>query len=448
MAMEPKTELDEPLGTRFDAEASAEHDRELKALKKNNLQNVFGQGAGRFALIVIALLFIAMLAFGAMKIFKKPAPQQAADTSADAGGAVRDVPPIEADSIASSDKDAAQRRQTVAAKAQEAAAKGEGYIAPPVLRGAGDDDGLGEAKPAVSTAVQQGTPIPVQPLPEAENPAAIVRAQRIAALQPVRDKILAEQALPQILVALGRERDGKQVLPFTTQVYALPDRTKTESVSTVTAAASVQTLAAATTAAAAQKGKQIISAGDGYYCEMDYGINSDAPRKDVFATCAQGVLAGAKLIGKYEEPREGAGATGVSALFSILSFPGRPAMAVQAVAIDDSNGETYLADDVNHHSVIKYGGLFAASLLRGIGRAASVITGSTTTVSNGAQSTTITSTDPITAQRQLKIAAGEVGTTFSEVLQRNSENLKTTIRVNEKKGIRVVFLADVFEEKK
>lgn len=446
MATEVSTELDEPLGTKFDADAHAEHAKEAKALKANNLKGVFGAGVGRLALIAVIVGFVTMLAFGVLRLFKSPAPQQSAGGGA--SGAVMDVPLIQSNSIVTSEQEAEMRRANVVKKAEDAAARGQSYIAPPVLRGIDEEEASAAPMVAIPTEAQRQAAAQV---PEVDIALAAQRAQRVAALQPVRDKVVSEQALPQILVALGRDREGKQVLPFSTQYYALPDRVKIAAAATAaTAANPAASLAAngALGAVIAQRGRQIISAGDGYFCQLDFGINTDGPRKDVFATCAQGILSGAKLIGKYEEPRDGAGESGVSAVFSLLSFPGKPSIAVQAVAIDDSNGESYLADSVNSHSVVKYGGLFAASLLRGIGKAASIITGSTQTISNGAQATTITATDPITPQRQLRIAAGEVGTTFSDVIQRNSDSLRTTIRVNEKKGVRVVFLADVFEEKK
>lgn len=444
MATNNDIDLDSDLDSEFDSEEAQRVKDQTKELKKNNIKKVFGTGVGRLALICIVLVFLLGFGFGFYKLFGKSAPKVPSDMGNNVSSAVLETPNMQASAIAASEVDAQMRRQNLINQAASAQANGTGFIAPAVLQSDGSVE-AGAINPVPVTEGAKQTATADMPVTgEYTTVMANDRAQQINALKPLKDQIVKNEAMPQILVALGRDREGKAVQSFVTGFYSLPNRTKID-VTSLSAAAIPSQIAAQQEIL---RGAPFISAGDSYYCQFDYGINTDAARNDVFATCAQGKLTNAKLIGKYDAAKDSATEGGVSVLFSLLSLPGKQAIPIQAIAIDDINETSSMADEVDEHNFRKYGGLFVASALRGFGRAASIITGSTVTMSNGAQAVTTTTTDPITTARQAKISAGEIGITLGDAFQKSSDGIKRTVKVVAKKGIRVVFLVDVHEEKK
>lgn len=418
----------------FDPEREERERKAVNELKKHNIKSVFGSGAGRIAGIVVGLAFLLLIIVGAWNMFgkRKPPPTDNA-----ANGAVLSAP-LPGDPTVMTDQEAELRRRAIGERAKEAQEKGGGYIAPPVLRSENQQDPGPPKAPAQPASA--APPVLTDPNADAD------RARRIAEMQKMREQIKKDEVMPQMLVAMGRDPKGASQPTFTTGMYNIPDRTpKQAAMQSSTGAAGTTNTAVMASAAAKEL---IIQAGDGYYCDLQFGINTDAPRNEVFASCHQGKLKNAKLTGKYDPPKEGSSDPSVTVTFSQLSLPNRPAIAVQAVAIDDISESTALADDVNNHTVRKYGGLFLASLARGFGQAASIVTGSTISSTNGATSTTTTTVDPISGAQQTKIAVGAVGTTLGESLQKSSDAIKPTVKTNRNKGIRVVFLSDVFDEKK
>jgi intracellular multiplication protein IcmE len=417
-------------------------DNQMKELERqqrsSNIQKVFGSGTGRVAAIVVALAFVAMAAVGAYNLFSKsntppPAPPNAR-------GAVLNQPSQGGDPTVQTEEEAQLRRKATAQQAEAAAAAGKPYLAPAVLKD--------ESKPEAETISQAERERRAQAeRDKQQKPPTQTPEERSASAPP---PVTPQRTLPQdfekqinaqIAAALGRKDDGQRMSAFTSVSYALPDRTAGSTNST----AASNTGAAASATTINQQGPLLVNAGYGYYCELRYGANSDNARKEVFADCYQGPVKGATVVGKYELSPDNGGDPSMGITFDKLSRPGKPTLAITAIGIDDETEEAGMADDVNSHSVVKYGGLAVASMLKGIGKAAQMVTGTQSTQTIGNVSTTTTTTDPIDAARQVKITAGEVGTTFSDVLQKRAESIKDTVKLRKKKGIRVVFLADVFE---
>lgn len=104
-----------------------------------------------------------------------------------------------------------------------------------------------------------------------------------------QNKMKTDEIVPQIIKAVG----GSTTV-FSTGQYSLPDRTpKAVTVATSAAAGAgfaqvnAQNGATASTAAA-PVGPPLIDAGNAYYCNLRFGVNSDAARRDALANCYDG----------------------------------------------------------------------------------------------------------------------------------------------------------------
>lgn len=439
----------EELGNQFDHDQHSERQRQLRALKSQNIRSVFGSGAGRLAIVVFGGAMALFIIVGAYNLFKRK-PVATPDNHADR--AVVHAPTNGGDMMVTSDAEAQLRRQANNQKAEEAARQGKSFMPPPVLKA--------DSAPASQNTTASPNPTGsmdrrAQQLASEHAPAAIANSAALAAreaeIAAVRQKWEAtrvKQIEPQLQAVLGRTEQGQAQGTFSSSYYALPDRTpKPPATPPGTAAPAGAATALANAQTSRTDQKPFIEAGDGYYCETDYALTTDSARNDVFATCYQGKLAGAKLIGKFQPSPENASEGSVSVLFSTLSLPGQKSIPIQALGIDDASQTSALADDVDDHTFRKYSGLMVASMLKGIGQAASMVTGTTTTTATGASATTTTITEPMTTSREAKIAAGQVGIAIGNEMEKNSANVKRTVSVNAKKGLRVVFLADVYTEK-
>lgn len=462
MAQEPENVEDvEEVGTTFDPDAKRTSDRLAKELKKANIRSVFGEGAGRISLIVVGITFAAMLLYGGFKLFgdsKKVAP------TADARGAIADAPGGGGDSYAASEREAQMRLQHNQQQAEAAKQSGEPFIAPPVLK-------TSEAQPQQAAPTDATKPsVGPKKTPEeqrreitAQNTGAVAdpsmaaveqrRQQQLIELKAYRDEVKKE-VMPQVLVASGAGWKGEGVKPFSTGNYALPDRTKAQ------AAQQAQGFGAApgaVSSSALTEKKQIFAFGDECYGEMSHCINTDNPGNDAIATIPRCKgFSDIRIGGKYEfKDRSEA----VAITFDKLSVARRPAVTVRAVAMDDETGGTGLADDVDTHAIRRAVTTAISAVATGLGKAAQIPVGTTNTTTVGLTGQSTTVQEPPSTARQFKIAVGEAGQQFGEQWKRENDALRATVKVGcvrsdgnggKEKGrpIKVVFMSDVYEEKK
>ena len=456
----------EVVGNQFDPDARREADKKLKDLKKSNMSSVFGSGAGRLSLVFVGLAFLAVLAIGAFKIFGKKGPIA---TPPPATNAIIAAPSAQGgDSYAVNEQEAQMRRQRNQQQADEARASGSAYIAPPVLKAEPQVDAKGT--PVDATAIKgpegpKGTPEEQRRQLNttaqlqgagflAPDQAAVAEQQRRDALQveikKYRDTLQEKEVMPQIKAASGLGWKGDGVRVFSTSSYGLPDRTKAQPAQATPATAAAASGGAGTPLPATAK-TQLFAAGDACYGTVDYGINTDNPGNVVFATVplCKGQK-NMKVVGKYDYKDQ---AQAVAFTFDKLAIPGKPTIPIQAIGIDDKTYSTGIADDVDTHSFRRFGMTALASFISGMGKAAQVVVGTTTTTSTGLSAQTVTVQEPMTTRRQMQIALGETGQQEGELIKRQNEAIKTTIKVNGSskdvdRGIGIVFLSDVFEEKK
>lgn len=435
----------------FDPEAQRRAAKEMKALKKANLKAVFGSGIGRISLFVFGGAIMLLLTLGAYKLFggKAPLPKTPSNTASEA---VLPGQAVSADTTVATEREAQMREELYRKQAAEARAGGQPYIAPPIRR-----DETAPLQPPVT-----------KPLVETQKPAAatpnevdLANAQRgqggsnqqqmdhdLNALKELVTRIKKEDVMPQVLTALGKDDASKPRTTFTTSVYAVPVKQiqapQTTGQPQVGAAGAMGLPAAASPTVAGRCATPLYQAGDGCYGILKYGINTDYPGKNAFATLYQCKgIEKATVIGKYDEADQDVGV-----IFDKLAIPGRSSLSIQAIAIDDATWGTGLADDVDNHYVRRFVGTGLAALMTGIGKAASLPQGAIATTGFAGSTTTVATQEPISATRQAKIALGEMGTAVGGEIKKQNDTLKPTKRVNSEKNIGVVFLNDVCEEKK
>ncbi|WP_440616502.1 TrbI/VirB10 family protein [Cysteiniphilum sp. 6C5] len=107
----------------------------------------------------------------------------------------------------------------------------------------------------------------------------------------------------------------------------------------------------------------MFKAGDILIAVIDTSVNSDQPNTPVLAHIVVGPYKHAKLLGSFvrEEDR-------LVVRFNTLSIENHAkSISINAYAIDQHTAQTALASDVDHHYVLRYGSLFAASFLQGFG---------------------------------------------------------------------------------
>ena len=146
----------------------------------------------------------------------------------------------------------------------------------------------------------------------------------------------------------------------------------------------------------------IIKAGTIMFGVLDTTANSDNPGP-LLGHLVSGPLKGARLMGTM---RIAANSEGGTIQFNLMNVKGVPkSITVNAFAIDPGTARTALASRVNNHYLLRYGSLFAASLLEGVGKSVQK------------QGTSITTTGTQTSLQQAKLSPleyaivglGEVG---------------------------------------
>lgn len=120
----------------------------------------------------------------------------------------------------------------------------------------------------------------------------------------------------------------------------------------------------------------------------------------------------------------------------------RNTIAITAVGIDTRSMTDFLSGDVDYHYVTRWGGLIAANVLKGIGKA--VATGGSTPSQDGSG---LVYQKPITATTdQLKVAAGEVGSELSSIARQQFDR-PPTVTKNQGEMIAIFFTQELNDDR-
>lgn len=179
----------------------------------------------------------------------------------------------------------------------------------------------------------------------------------------------------------------------------------------------------------------VIKAGTIMFAILETGINSDV-KSPVLATVVQGPLKGSRLMGDFERMSKN-----VVLRFTLLNKPDLiSSVPINAVAIDPNTAKTALADHIDNHYMLRYGALFAASFLSGVGQAVQNSGDSVSINTSTGENVNFHGTTNIL--KSATIGLGEVGNTFSQVL-RPLVNTPPTVEVRGGSGIGLLLMEDL-----
>jgi hypothetical protein len=186
-----------------------------------------------------------------------------------------------------------------------------------------------------------------------------------------------------------------------------------------------------------------IPTGAMLYGSIQANMNSDYPGL-VRVKVLGGPLDQSLLMGEYTvpfiedpyRPRDKIRMTLTQLVFNRNSIP------INAVALDTKSMTDYISGEVDYHYVTRWGGLIAANVLKGIGKA--VATGGTTPSNDGSG---LVYQQPITATGdQLKVAAGEVGAELSSMARQQFDR-PPTITKSQGEMIAIFFMQELNDDR-
>lgn len=185
-----------------------------------------------------------------------------------------------------------------------------------------------------------------------------------------------------------------------------------------------------------RKQRVYVKAGTIMYGVLETSVNSDEPGP-VLASIVSGKYAGSRLIGAFKHQGQ---QESIIISFDKMAVPKRTkSLDVDVVAIDTETARTALASDVDKHYLLRYGSLFASSLMAGYAKA---ISNEGTTTVSPLTGTTTTTTPPLDNKEKLLVALGQVGTEWGN----QTKALFTTpytVTVDKGTSVGLLFLSDV-----
>ena len=187
---------------------------------------------------------------------------------------------------------------------------------------------------------------------------------------------------------------------------------------------------------AAAAGPAIIKAGAVLYAVLDTAVDSDYPDTPVMATIVSGDFKGAKLLGSIKTVKQG---QRVMLAFNLLTMDSWPTgTAVNAFAIDPDSARSAVATSVDNHYMLRYGTMFAASFMQGLGQAVSE-SGTTVSSDTGVVTQSVAN---LNTQETILVALGQVGQNAGTEVAK-LQNTPPTVKVKAGVGIGILFMADV-----
>lgn len=185
----------------------------------------------------------------------------------------------------------------------------------------------------------------------------------------------------------------------------------------------------ASTSQVQNDGVALIPAAATLYATLDMTANSDVPGP-IMATIQEGKYAGGRALGKFTVKNDYLVMEFNSLTFKGVTFP------IDAIAVNPGTQMTGMADDVDHHYLVKFGAIFGAAFLQGFGNAM-LQTGTTTITPTSAITTKSLST------RDASLAAlGQVGQTASQLLMPYAQKPATVTKYAQT-GLVLLFLSPV-----
>lgn len=184
----------------------------------------------------------------------------------------------------------------------------------------------------------------------------------------------------------------------------------------------------------------IIKAGTILFAVLETSVNSDEPGP-ILARIVQPPLKNTKLIGTVQASTSKHSET-LTLNFSTANIPERiKTYGISAVAIDPNTARTALASNVDHHYLLRWGTIFAATFLQGYSRAVAQSGTTVQSSNNGAQTNTVTTQAPLNPKQQTFQGLGDMASSWGQGVSQFS-NRPITITINAGISVGILFTSD------
>jgi Bacterial conjugation TrbI-like protein len=185
---------------------------------------------------------------------------------------------------------------------------------------------------------------------------------------------------------------------------------------------------------------QIIKAGTILFAVLETSVNSDEPGP-ILARIVQKPLLNASLLGSIQ-PANSQYAEGLVLNFATISIPDRiRSYSISAVAVDPNNSRVSIATDVDHHYLLRWGTIFAASFLQGYSKAISQSGTTIDTTISGATTNTVTKQSPLNGKQQFYQGLADVASTWGKGVSSFS-NRPNTITIDTGTSLGILLTSD------
>lgn len=259
--------------------------------------------------------------------------------------------------------EASRRAATNTEQVDAAAAEGGTAIAQPVIA---ESYPAGSDRDEMLRAAQPDAPAPT-PAPAAQMASAAAQ-QPIIIYQTAPRPVFSPEQLSTYRDSISAQMKLTAPVSPRFTVVTYPKPTPPAPAAAPAAAPAQGGTTAGTAGPTSLASRVLAQPGDIVYATLDQGFNSDDPRGlPIFATIrdprdgGRGPLDGGRLMGRVTYSLENASLT-----FQSLILNGR-SVQIQAMAITETDARTGIAGDVDHHTLERYGSLFIAGLLQGVG---------------------------------------------------------------------------------
>ena len=180
----------------------------------------------------------------------------------------------------------------------------------------------------------------------------------------------------------------------------------------------------------------MFKAGDVLFAVIDTAINSDQPNTPVLARIVTGPYRNAKLLGTFTREEDK-----LVIKFNTLALKNRPSsIPINAYAIDQRTAQTAMATNVDHHYLMRYGSLFAASFLQGFGTYFSNYQAYQCPSNSICINTDTNHLNPVS--EAMYSGLGQIGTSLSDSVIKNF-NKPPTVTLDQGSPIGVLIMSDV-----
>lgn len=272
---------------------------------------------------------------------------------------------------------------------------------------------------------------------------AILKRQNTQMLDQRTEQQLQQRTAVMLTAATQFLQDWKSI---STQTYVAESGSKEKSRGEVAEASTKTTvIRKQTQTSLLESGESpaLIKAGDILFAVIDTAVNSDEP-SPILATVVSGRFKGTKLIGTFNLPSR---AEKMVISFNTMSVPGAPGTtSITAYAIDADTARTALSSSTDHHYLLRYGSLFAATFLEGFGNAIASQSTQITVGGTGGVTNTVVQSTPNNAGRSTLqnalIGLATLGKAWGQAAQQQF-NTPITVQVYSGTAVGILFTQDV-----